>query len=58
MMPARVLPPPPMSLAKANNTLIISYEKPAAFLVFEKVLKAERDKMKAADDGDVDCTTQ
>jgi len=46
------------SMAHANNTLIISYEKPAAFLVFEKVLKAERDKMKAADDGDVDCTTQ
>lgn len=46
------------SMAHANNTLIISYEKPPSFVVFENVLKAERDKMKAAEDGDVDCTTQ
>jgi protein DPCD len=46
------------SMAHANNTLIISYTKPKEILVFEGILKGERDKMKAEGDGDVDCTTQ
>lgn len=46
------------SMAHANNTLIISYRKPKEVIALEKQLKAVRDQMKAAEDGDVDCTTQ
>eukprot|EP00040_Diaphanoeca_grandis_P004759 m.30019 g.30019 ORF g.30019 m.30019 type:complete len:201 (+) comp16200_c0_seq2:210-812(+) len=46
------------SLAHANNTLIITYAKPQAYLDVEKQLKRMRDTMKSAKDGDVDCATQ
>ena len=46
------------SMAHANNTLIIMYTKPKEFVAFEKRLKLLRDKMKASEDGDVDCNTQ
>ena len=47
-----------LSMAHANNTLIITLPKPAEFLAFEKQLFAMRDQLKGAADGDVDCATQ
>ncbi|XP_060564139.1 protein DPCD-like [Ruditapes philippinarum] len=44
-----------LSFAHANNTLIISYKKPAAILDMEKTLHSEFSKLKANKDGDVDC---
>ncbi|XP_025093452.1 protein DPCD-like [Pomacea canaliculata] len=44
-----------LSIAHANNTLVISYHKPQAVLEVERTLQEEFKKMKAAKDGDVDC---
>lgn len=45
-----------LTFAHANNTLIVSYKKPAAILEMEKTLHTEFSKLKASKDGDVDCT--
>ncbi|XP_052102341.1 protein DPCD-like isoform X2 [Mytilus californianus] len=45
-----------ISVAHANNTLIVSYKKPKAIIDMEKQIQTEIKKMKAAKDGDVDCT--
>jgi len=47
-----------ITMAHANNTLIVTYKKPAAYLDADKQLKVLRDKMKATEDGEVDCATQ
>eukprot|EP00051_Salpingoeca_urceolata_P008395 m.105645 g.105645 ORF g.105645 m.105645 type:complete len:128 (-) comp15731_c0_seq3:77-460(-) len=44
-----------VSLAHANNTLIISYQKPPAVLALEKQLKTMRAGIKANQEGDVEC---
>ncbi|XP_013397786.1 protein DPCD [Lingula anatina] len=44
-----------LSVAYANNTLILNYEKPKEILAQEKILQEEFKKMKAAKDGDVEC---
>ncbi|KAL8580196.1 hypothetical protein ACOMHN_049256 [Nucella lapillus] len=44
-----------ISLAHANNTLIISYKKPAEVLQIERLLQEEFKKLKASKDGDIDC---
>ncbi|KAH3705294.1 protein DPCD-like [Dreissena polymorpha] len=44
-----------ISVAHANNTLIVSYKKPPPILDMEKALQEEFKKMKASKDGDVDC---
>ncbi|KAK7010808.1 protein DPCD [Biomphalaria glabrata] len=46
-----------IEMAHANNTLIISYKKPAAYVEFEKRLLQEIKRLKASKDGDVDCAT-
>jgi hypothetical protein len=46
------------TLAHANSTLIVTYVKPAEFLAVEAKLKQQRDALKAAADGDVDCAQQ
>lgn len=46
------------TLAHANSTLIITYPKPPAFVKVEAELKKQRDALKAASDGDVDCAQQ
>eukprot|EP00041_Stephanoeca_diplocostata_P021059 m.483370 g.483370 ORF g.483370 m.483370 type:complete len:207 (+) comp21726_c0_seq6:327-947(+) len=46
------------SMAHANNTLIISYDKPQQYLEFEQITKRQRDALKASGDGDVDCAQQ
>lgn len=50
--------PEGFTLAHANSTLIITYPKPAAYLKIEAELKKQRDALKAASDGDVDCAQQ
>ncbi|KAL3864886.1 hypothetical protein ACJMK2_006533 [Sinanodonta woodiana] len=45
-----------LSFAYANNTLIVSYQKPEPILELEKLLQEEFRNMKASKDGDVDCT--
>ncbi|XP_053407479.1 protein DPCD-like isoform X2 [Mercenaria mercenaria] len=45
-----------LSVAHANNTLIVSYKKPSTILEMEKTLQSEFSKLKANKDGDVDCT--
>ncbi|XP_062579092.1 protein DPCD-like [Saccostrea cucullata] len=45
-----------LSIAHANNTLIITYKKPKEILQMEKEIQEEFKKLKAAKDGDVDCT--
>ncbi|XP_072025890.1 protein DPCD-like [Amphiura filiformis] len=45
-----------ISLAHANNTLIIQYKKPKAILEMERLVQQELDKLKAAKDGDVECS--
>ncbi|CAG9463068.1 unnamed protein product [Pedinophyceae sp. YPF-701] len=42
----------------ANSTLVISYAKPRAVVDAEDQDRAERAKMRAQEDGDVDCKTQ
>ncbi|KAK7482052.1 hypothetical protein BaRGS_00026744 [Batillaria attramentaria] len=44
-----------ISIAHANNTLIVSYQKPKEVLDMEQSLQAEFKKMKASKDGDIDC---
>ncbi|KAL7060941.1 hypothetical protein AAHC03_09800 [Spirometra sp. Aus1] len=39
----------------SNNTLVISYKKPAAYLQFEKALRNELAKTKPLTEGDVPC---
>ncbi|XP_006630812.2 protein DPCD [Lepisosteus oculatus] len=46
------------SFAYANNTLIISYQKPKEILLLEQELLRELKKMNATSDGEVDCKTQ
>ncbi|KAL4231289.1 hypothetical protein ACF0H5_008869 [Mactra antiquata] len=45
-----------LSIAHANNTLIVTYKKPTGILEMEKELQTEFSKLKASKDGDVDCT--
>eukprot|EP00039_Didymoeca_costata_P013498 m.205973 g.205973 ORF g.205973 m.205973 type:complete len:205 (+) comp15793_c0_seq10:413-1027(+) len=53
-----LLDPDAITMGHANNTLLISYNKPPKFLKFEFELEKLRDKMKASEEGDVDCATQ
>jgi len=43
-----------VSFAHANNTLILSYEKPVEILKFEESIRHEIKKMKGMDEGDVE----
>ncbi|KAG2461976.1 protein DPCD [Polypterus senegalus] len=52
------LDPSALSYAHANNTLIVSYQKPREILNLEHELQKELKKMKGSSDGDVDCKTQ
>lgn len=52
------LDPGGFTLAHANNTLLITYAKPAKWLEVEKALKVLRDQLNTSADGDVDCATQ
>ncbi|XP_051883010.1 protein DPCD [Pristis pectinata] len=47
-----------LSFTHANNTLIITYQKPTAILQLEQEVLQELKKMKVAEDGDVQCKTQ
>ncbi|XP_072095152.1 protein DPCD [Mobula birostris] len=47
-----------LSFTHANNTLIITYQKPTAILKLEQEVVQELKKMKVAEDGDVECKTQ
>ncbi|XP_072883169.1 protein DPCD [Hemitrygon akajei] len=47
-----------LSFTHANNTLIITYQKPTAVLKLEQEVVQELKKMKVAEDGDVECKTQ
>ncbi|XP_066475230.1 protein DPCD isoform X1 [Tiliqua scincoides] len=47
-----------LSFTHANNTLIITYQKPAEILAAEEELQKELKKIKAANDGDGECKTQ
>ncbi|XP_078358798.1 protein DPCD-like [Oculina patagonica] len=45
-----------ISVAHANNTLIITYHKPPLILEQEKLVRQELVKVKSSRDGDVECT--
>jgi len=45
---------PSVSFAHANNTLILSYEKPPEILKFEESIRNQIRKMKGMDEGDVE----
>ncbi|KAJ6669083.1 hypothetical protein lerEdw1_007892 [Lerista edwardsae] len=47
-----------LSFTHANNTLIITYQKPVEILAAEEELQKELKKIKAANDGDGECKTQ
>ncbi|XP_029466078.1 protein DPCD isoform X2 [Rhinatrema bivittatum] len=47
-----------LSFTHANNTLIITYQKPKEILEVEEELQKELKKMNASKDGDVECKTQ
>mmetsp|Transcript_25708 Transcript_25708/g.59286 ORF Transcript_25708/g.59286 Transcript_25708/m.59286 type:complete len:195 (-) Transcript_25708:175-759(-) len=47
-----------VSFNHANRTLVISYRKPQPILEAEKAWKVERNKMKIAKEGDVECPQQ
>ncbi|XP_015271426.1 PREDICTED: protein DPCD [Gekko japonicus] len=47
-----------LSFTHANNTLIITYQKPPEILAAEEELQKELNKIKAANDGDGECKTQ
>ncbi|KAM4636559.1 protein DPCD [Discoglossus pictus] len=47
-----------LSFAHANNTLIVTYQKPKEILTIEEELQRELKSMKASSDGDVECKTQ
>lgn len=42
-----------LTMAHANNTLLISYKKPQQVLAVEGVMKRKREGMKLAEDGDI-----
>ncbi|KAK2158281.1 hypothetical protein NP493_1810g00004 [Ridgeia piscesae] len=44
-----------IKVAHANNTLIVTYEKPAEMMEMERQVQDELKKMKAEKDGDVQC---
>ncbi|XP_077992785.1 protein DPCD-like [Glandiceps talaboti] len=44
-----------LSIAHANNTLIISYKKPSEVLAMETAVLAELQKVKSSRDGDMEC---
>ncbi|XP_038070486.1 protein DPCD-like [Patiria miniata] len=44
-----------VSIAHANNTLIIMYKKPQEILKMERLVQQEIQKIKASKDGDVEC---
>jgi hypothetical protein len=45
-----------LSIAHANNTLIITYRKPHVIMEQEKLMKKELCKLKTTKDGDVECS--
>ncbi|XP_069836280.1 protein DPCD isoform X2 [Dendropsophus ebraccatus] len=47
-----------LSFAHANNTLIITYQKPKEILALEEELLKELKAMKSVSEGDVECKTQ
>ncbi|XP_058045369.1 protein DPCD isoform X2 [Ahaetulla prasina] len=47
-----------LSFTHANNTLIITYQKPTEILAAEEELLKELKKIKAANNGEGDCKTQ
>ncbi|XP_068255316.1 protein DPCD isoform X1 [Nyctibius grandis] len=47
-----------LSFTHANNTLIITYQKPKEILAAEEQLQKDLKKIKAANNGDGDCKTQ
>ncbi|XP_012708336.3 protein DPCD isoform X1 [Fundulus heteroclitus] len=47
-----------LSYAHANNTLIVSYQKPKEIVTLEQELLKEVKKLKGTSEGDVDCKTQ
>uniref|UniRef100_A0A8C5R4H5 Protein DPCD n=1 Tax=Leptobrachium leishanense TaxID=445787 RepID=A0A8C5R4H5_9ANUR len=47
-----------LSFAHANNTLIVTYQKPKEILSLEDEIQRELKSMKANTDGDVECKTQ
>ncbi|XP_075072379.1 protein DPCD [Mixophyes fleayi] len=47
-----------LSFAHANNTLIITYQKPKEILAVEEELQRELKSMKTNTEGDVECKTQ
>uniref|UniRef100_UPI0037E9B66B protein DPCD n=1 Tax=Semicossyphus pulcher TaxID=241346 RepID=UPI0037E9B66B len=47
-----------LSFTHANNTLIVSYQKPKEILTLEQELLKELKKLKGTSEGDVDCKTQ
>ncbi|KAM4704433.1 LOW QUALITY PROTEIN: protein DPCD [Rhinophrynus dorsalis] len=47
-----------ISFAHANNTLIVTYQKPKEILCIEEELQKELQSMKTSADGDVECKTQ
>ncbi|XP_042315472.1 LOW QUALITY PROTEIN: protein DPCD [Sceloporus undulatus] len=47
-----------LSFTHANNTLIITYQKPMEIVAAEEELQKELKKIKAANDGDGECKTQ
>ncbi|XP_040291703.1 protein DPCD isoform X1 [Bufo bufo] len=47
-----------ISVAHANNTLIITYQKPKEVLAVEEELQKELKSMKSSPEGDVECKTQ
>ncbi|XP_064630859.1 protein DPCD-like isoform X2 [Lineus longissimus] len=44
-----------LKIAHANNTLIITYDKPAEILTMEENLRKQMKTMKSMQDGDVEC---
>ncbi|MEE6486061.1 hypothetical protein FKM82_014495 [Ascaphus truei] len=47
-----------ISFAHANNTLIVTYQKPKEILTIEEELQRELKSMKTSTEGDVECKTQ
>ncbi|XP_069756488.1 protein DPCD [Narcine bancroftii] len=47
-----------LSFTHANNTLIITYQKPSAILQLEQEVMEELKKLKMTEEGDVECKTQ
>ncbi|KAM4031436.1 protein DPCD [Anomaloglossus baeobatrachus] len=47
-----------LRFAHANNTLIITYQKPKEILAVEEELQKELKSMKSSSEGDVECKTQ